>query len=409
MSVTELAGPKIPDSENGAVVYAGAFKLISGATAEKDLDILMRVIQPGRLATSPAIYSRAASVVRRYAGLFPLIEEAATRQKCAFPVHWELGLDAECPHLLSLRRLAWLVSASAILDGRGGRTTKAAGKVALIFAISESLKKEPSLIAQFDRISIIRTGLRTLRNGQWLEYLNDAEAKRLFDALAGIDLTPGFVSGMQGERATGIWVFDQVRSNGPAALGKNSDNSQRIHICPLCLCLNADERFYLDEMGRQVKYAGMTYHQAKVMDPRFDEDPHIPRYALISAMLLPVFPVVAPNRDKAVAEIGEGQIALALQAYRARFGTYPRNLAELREKLGWKLPKDPFSGNDLVYKRNGDGFLLYSIGPDLKDDGGREISRSRSGPENGDIVWRVAGSCAVGLRGGSQTKGDCSQ
>jgi len=32
---------------------------------------------------------------------------------------------------------------------------------------------------------------------------------------------------------------------------------------------------------------------------------------------------------------------------------------------------DLFSGKDFVYRRDGEEFTLYSIGPDLKDDGGK--------------------------------------
>lgn len=46
---------------------------------------------------------------------------------------------------------------------------------------------------------------------------------------------------------------------------------------------------------------------------------------------------------------------------------------------------DPHTGADLIYVRTRDGFLLYSVGPDLKDDGGRPYL---PGTEMGDvIVW----------------------
>ena len=86
------------------------------------------------------------------------------------------------------------------------------------------------------------------------------------------------------------------------------------------------------------------------------------------------------------------RIALGLAVYKGRFHRYPEKLAELRSKLGWHVPEDPFSGKDFSYKRRGDGFLLYSIGPNLKDDGGAEVERdrrfgSRLEDEPGDIVW----------------------
>ena len=60
-----------------------------------------------------------------------------------------------------------------------------------------------------------------------------------------------------------------------------------------------------------------------------------------------------------------------------------------------KLPIDPYSGRPLVYRRTDGGFLLYSLGTDLKDDGGRLGTDSQGRPrmwaENGDwVFWPVA-------------------
>ena len=46
-------------------------------------------------------------------------------------------------------------------------------------------------------------------------------------------------------------------------------------------------------------------------------------------------------------------------------------------------PVDPFTGKPLEYRREGDGFLIYSAGPDGRDDGG-----SRDG--SADLVIRVS-------------------
>lgn len=83
------------------------------------------------------------------------------------------------------------------------------------------------------------------------------------------------------------------------------------------------------------------------------------------------------------------QMLLALQAYKARHGAYPASVEELKTKLGWKLPKDPFSEKDFVYKRRDKGFILYSVGPDMKDDGGQAIPGDRVRLDSkGDIVLR---------------------
>jgi hypothetical protein len=67
------------------------------------------------------------------------------------------------------------------------------------------------------------------------------------------------------------------------------------------------------------------------------------------------------------------QLAFVLAAYRAEHHSYPARLADLTPKFTAKLPKDPFADGDLHYKREGSGYLLYSVGPNAKDDGGRNF------------------------------------
>ena len=84
-------------------------------------------------------------------------------------------------------------------------------------------------------------------------------------------------------------------------------------------------------------------------------------------------PASAPTRFWLAAQLGNAQIALALKAYEAEHGTYPDSLASL-ELAGWKLPQDPFTGKALYYRREGQGFVIYSLGADMKDQGGQPRS-----------------------------------
>ncbi|HUY87961.1 MAG TPA: hypothetical protein VMV10_04420 [Pirellulales bacterium] len=62
---------------------------------------------------------------------------------------------------------------------------------------------------------------------------------------------------------------------------------------------------------------------------------------------------------------------LAIRLYRADHGKLPERLERLVPTYLRELPTDPFSGRPPVYRPGGEAFLLYSIGPDRKDDGGQ--------------------------------------
>ncbi|HON90367.1 MAG TPA: hypothetical protein PKZ07_02270 [Sedimentisphaerales bacterium] len=94
-----------------------------------------------------------------------------------------------------------------------------------------------------------------------------------------------------------------------------------------------------------------------------------------------------------------GEVALvttvAIHRYRAEKGSYPERLEELVSAgVLVSLPEDPFGQGPLTYRRTADGFVLYSWGQNLVDDGGRpgtgQDGRPRDWADNGDMVfWPV--------------------
>lgn len=90
----------------------------------------------------------------------------------------------------------------------------------------------------------------------------------------------------------------------------------------------------------------------------------------------------AVARDEAIAQRALLRAALALYEHKAQHDAFPASLSEVHIE-GLPIPNDVFSGKPFIYRREGDGFVLYSIGVNLKDDGGRG---ARSFLE-GDLPW----------------------
>jgi hypothetical protein len=76
-----------------------------------------------------------------------------------------------------------------------------------------------------------------------------------------------------------------------------------------------------------------------------------------------------------------GLLGLKAINYKKEHGAFPRDLSV----LGAQDLVDPCTGKPLVYRPEPNGFLLYSAGPDLTDDGGAEYDNKT---KKGDIVWR---------------------
>jgi hypothetical protein len=76
---------------------------------------------------------------------------------------------------------------------------------------------------------------------------------------------------------------------------------------------------------------------------------------------------------------------LALLQYKQKQDAFPATL----EALKIQNINDPFSDGLLLYKTEGQGFVLYSIGPDQKDNNGSP--RQKKQKTDWDIVWIFPG------------------
>ncbi len=109
--------------------------------------------------------------------------------------------------------------------------------------------------------------------------------------------------------------------------------------------------------------------------------------------------ILMPAVDR-VSEIGyrgkashEATVTIfALKLWRLEKNTYPATLGELVAAGYLKgLPTDPYSDKPLVYKRTDDDFVLYSVGSNFTDDGGKpgtdRHGQPRNWRDNGDTVF----------------------
>ena len=379
VTMADLAGNPIPDSENAALIYARIFDQLEKYSGSKDAGVIGRFGSPEERKKDPKLWQEARSAVARHSGMLALVEEAVAKPKCKFPIQWEKGMEATFPHYAKLRNLARLLRANAILQAKDGRMSDAVRSIDMGFRLADSIKGEHTLIGLLVRIAIMNMADRSFREVASCGSIDEKPAKQLFDTLAKIDLKLGHVKALQGERAMGTWVFDQLRQ-GRDVLGVGG--------VPFPAALDREEQFYLKQMVKHIDAAHLPYRVIKSR-PMWEEfDAEIPEYALVSRILIPVSTRAHLICDKARANLALTQVSLAAEAYRDRFGSYPPILDDLKTKLGWKLPQDPFSGKDLGYRLDGKGFTLYSIGPDLKDDRGTREQDPKDHEGPGDIIWK---------------------
>jgi hypothetical protein len=107
---------------------------------------------------------------------------------------------------------------------------------------------------------------------------------------------------------------------------------------------------------------------------------------IMISLLLPAVPKVSDAADRARQTFDNVTIAFALARYKLDHGCYPDALDALTQKYLKAVPGDVFSGKELIYRPDATGFLLYSVGPNGADDGGRAADGQ---PPGDDVVVRV--------------------
>lgn len=92
----------------------------------------------------------------------------------------------------------------------------------------------------------------------------------------------------------------------------------------------------------------------------------------------PDVPLLVGARAQFDAMVEGTRALLAVELWRAEQGEYPASLDELTPRLLARMPMDPYTGELLRYRRLaepddlGRGYVLYSVGLDGVDDGGKE-------------------------------------
>jgi hypothetical protein len=88
-------------------------------------------------------------------------------------------------------------------------------------------------------------------------------------------------------------------------------------------------------------------------------------------LLLPALDKLLAVNDRIRQTQDNLKIAFALAWYQRENGRYPDKLTALAPRFLREIPQDLFSGKALIYHPSENGYLLYSVGQNGKDDGGR--------------------------------------
>lgn len=377
--------PPVPAEQNAAPLYRRIAAALDRQAMNADAKTLDWLRRPKARTNQDREAAR--RVLARRKPVLDLAERAAALPGCDFRRPYEKGAAIEFPEYAALRHVARLLAARATLESDAGQPEKAFASVAVGARIADHVGEDTGLIALLVQIAIralmdraFHTVLNTHQNTAGVVTL----ARR---TEAAFGARPDFLHALGGEVVLGTVTCQQMRA------GRLDDAGGVPRKAPAWV-VNGWEANMLSlwrEAFAKLRAAGddplAQYQVMRGTEQHFDDRARRVMNVL-AAILFPVFDTAALKVAQEDALRQLRKTAVALVAYRQKTGRYPERLNQLPAPA----PPDPFTGKPFVYRRAvGGGFVLYSVGMNLKDDGGRARQTRPGGPDDTDLVVNYAG------------------
>jgi len=366
----------IPENvENAAYTIMDAFpyyKLWDNAES-KPLPVVGRGELPAR--TEPMAEETKALITQYVVDnneAIELLHAGAAIENCRYHIDLTAGFETKLPPLYEIRTAVKLLKLEAILHIENGDGKSAIRSTISSFGIARSLAKESMIISQLVRVACQNLAATTIEYCINRIELADEQLVELIKSVHNAERISDMTCAFVGERCMGLSFFKSPESMNP-------DSIEGIPVRPIlelykALGLaDADAIIYLDTMDGYIKVAQLPLHKrqeaAKAIDTRLRSTSQI--HILLHA-IAPALSHITSSELRTIAYLRTARTALAVLRYRLADGRLPDALTDLVPTYLDAVPVDPFDGKDLRYEKLGVGFVVYSIGQDMRDDGGTE-------------------------------------
>jgi len=405
MDAAKIIPPNVPDAENAALLYESAILLLKAQpaqpTAGKPDGQENLLLHLGSLSDTFLKESLDADKLAELEQLLEqevvhdalsIIEQGTRRRWCRFEHDYKAGFNMLMPNLAGLRNMIFILGAKACLEAEAGRPDAAWDLAQTQLRFADALRSEPILVSQLVRFASIRLSCRAIRKICEVAPSNAEQYRGVESLLSDYEDRKPLVLALDGERLLGgEWAFGALRNGSVKALTASAGDESGLGEVLLSLyaafkpLLLADCAAYMRIMSEYTESAQRPYssNEASNIDKKVGQMSR--RLHLVTAMIVPAIGRVKEVYWEMVTETRITRAGLAvLQEGKAR-GALPQTL----ESLKLKDLIDPFSDGPLLYRPNANGFILYSVGPDQKDNNGSPKQKKQK--TEWDIAWQFPG------------------
>jgi RNA polymerase sigma factor (sigma-70 family) len=386
-----------PAGQNAANYYLQGFNALQIRDANKEPNLPVVGGLTTMLTKQPEVMAATTVFVQNNQKALQMFAQAAQYDQSRYPVDFTRdALDGlHLTHLNNIKRGAQTVMVAAMLDAENQQGRPAADDVLLLFALTRSLKNEPVVISQLVRVAIMAMSLGALEqvvNRTTVPGASLSEMAQTLEALEKSDANgEGFNRSLIGERVMVMNHFK--RSTIPdlvsAVADSTTDEQRQLFVKRLKRFggIKAEQAYVEAAFQKFLSARKEPFPErlsnSKDVQQQASENPD--GLLLLNNAWLTGYAGLEKAEAKCLANLRLARVAVALEQFRADRSRYPTALSQLTPVYLDVVPADPFDGQPLRYRPEGAGYILYSIGPDLKDDFGQRMKANV-----GDIVFAVA-------------------
>ena len=331
----------------------------------------------------------------RYAAELAELAAASRRSRAYFAVDHARGVFHGMAFLPPLRNLTRLFSLRAAARLERGQAAEALADVIVALRLAGMVRDEPFLLTQLTANAHLQYALQALRTGLARRAWTETELAELGDELGRLDNLGNGMRALRGDLAFSTTLMRGLAEDPETTvemLSGGGRGPEFIYHVPSgwvyqnMACLG---RIYLDGVfpaydarTRRVDLPRLAAVDREVAGLQTGP------YTVLARMFMPPLYRAIANCASLQTQVDLARLACALEACRLRTGVYPAALGELPGDVSGL--RDLVTGEAPRYRRDERrGFLLYTTGANLRDDGG-EVGLTPLGdldPIAGDWVW----------------------
>lgn len=402
-----VSPPRVPGSQNAAPLYRQAWEALDAQTdtakkweaqvadwlsPRKDVQV-GDWLSPGkgkyignqvRMDEFDPGNEQMLEFLHKQAPVIDLLRKAGRLPGCDFGIEYNpLSIDVVLPPMGRMRSLSQLLCLSARVAAHQGKMVEAMMDISAALALAGHISAEPPLIAATVSFACEDNVFKAFQY-----VLDQAELSK--DSANAISLNPSLSfnevlhRSMRMENAFGMSVFTMPHLS--AVLPAFAIPGPREYVVTFAadpyrvFLWRNDLEAYLRWVRRYERWSAQPYiaHLEEWRQP----EPRNGMGGLLTTLIAPSFSRSGERAARADAQHRLIMLAVAMWQYRLAEGSFPAELGQLSSKYLLTVPIDPFTGKDMKMAQVDGHPVIYSIGPDLVDDGGKPMDQQ---DKKGDV------------------------